>query len=492
MSLSVAEVARILVVLTVFLIAAHLGAYVFARLRQPPVIGEIAGGVLLGGSALGLVAPSVSTWLAPSGTPTAHVLGAVYQLGTILMVFLAGLEMRRGGLGAERRTVLFTTVAGLVIPFAAGMAIAQVVDSGDLAGPHGSGLSISLVLGLAIAVTSIPVISRIMIDLGIMGGLFARTVLTVAVIEDVLLYVVLAVILGLAHVQADTSYGLHALFHTASIGWNVAYYVAASVLFFALCLAGGRAAFRRLVSGPVGALERRSPAAFRMVFMFALCLCCIGLGIDPIFGALMAGISMADDVDEENGSPGLSAIRGFSLAFFVPIYFALVGYRLDLVHDLDPVFFGWLFAVACVIKFGSVWAGARLAGKSRSWSTHFAVAMNARGGPGIILASVAFAAGIINGKFLVALVLLSILTSQLAGAWLTQALARDPAFVSEDPPSVSTGGSPARAEAMPGQRPSGCPEPGTDAGDGGEDVAEGDIDRMAFPAAGEGERPKVE
>jgi Kef-type K+ transport system membrane component KefB len=481
MSLSVPEVARILSVLTVFLMAAHLGGYFFARLRQPPVIGEIVGGLLLGGSALGLVAPSVSDWLAPSGSPTAHVLGGVYQIGTILMVFLAGLEMRQGGPGTEHRTVLFTTVAGLVIPFAAGLAIARSMDDpGDLAGPHGSDLSISLVLGLAIAVTSIPVISRIMIDLGIMGSLFARTVLTVAVVEDILLYVVLAVILGLAHIRSDTSYGLHSLWHTESVGWDVAYYVAVSLLFFVVCLAGGRAAFRRLTSGSLGELERRSPAAFRMVFLFALCLCCMVLGIDPIFGALMAGMSMAEQEGEENGSPGLSALRGFSLAFFVPIYFALVGFRLDLVHDLDLLFFAWLFVLACVIKFCSVWAGARLSGKSRSWSTHFAVAMNARGGPGIIVASVTFGAGIINGKFLVALVLLSIVTSQLAGAWLTRVLARDAAFVSGDPEFVAVEGPHLRAEGMPGQRP----------GDGA--ALEEHTDRMASPASGEGEHPKTE
>src|SRR5688572_30776249 len=105
MSLPVGEVARILIVLAVFLLAAHLGAALFARLRQPPVIGEIAGGLLLGPSALALIAPAASRWLAPPDTPTAHMLGAVYQLGMVMMVFLAGLEMRPGGQGTERKTV---------------------------------------------------------------------------------------------------------------------------------------------------------------------------------------------------------------------------------------------------------------------------------------------------------------------------------------------------------------------------------------------------
>ncbi|MEU8798958.1 cation:proton antiporter [Spirillospora sp. NPDC048819] len=453
MSLEVGEVARILTVLAIFLSAAHLGAALFVKLRQPPVIGEIAGGLLLGPSVLALVAPSVSGWLAPTGTPTGHMLGVVYQLGTILMVFLAGLEMRPGDEGAARRTVAYTSVLGLVIPFAGGLAIAQVIDPGALAGPHGSAATISLVLGLAIAVTSIPVISRIMMDLGIMDTLFARTVLTVAVIEDILLYVVLAVILGLANVQADSTHGLPALIGAEGIGWYVAYYVAASVLFFAVFLAAGRALFRWLSHHLLGVLERRSPVALRLLFLFALCLCCMGLGIDPIFGALLAGIAMAEarteSMDVPTGvaagpsaaSPGLGPLRGFSLAFFVPIYFALVGFRLDVVHNLDLVFFAWLFVVACLVKFGGVWAGARLAGNSPAWSTDFAVAMNARGGPGIVLASVTFAAGVINATFFVAMVLLSIFTSQLAGVWLRRTQARDNTFTSPEPgvPQVSEG-----------------------------------------------------
>jgi Kef-type K+ transport system membrane component KefB len=358
------------------------------------------------------------------------MLGVIYQLGTILMVFLAGLEMRPGDMGSERRTIAYTSVTGLVIPFAGGLAIAQLTDPAALAGPHGTAATISLVLGLAIAVTSIPVIARIMMDLGILDSLFARTVLTVAVIEDILLYVVLAVILGLANIRADAAYGVPQLIPDDGIGWYVAYYVAASVLFFAVLLAGGRALLRWLFANWLSALERRSPAALRLVFLFALCLCCMGLGIDPIFGALLAGVTLAEP---RRNSPGLDPLRGFSLAFFVPIYFALVGFRLDLVHQLELAFFAWLFALACVIKFGGVWTGARLAGKSAAWATDFAVAMNARGGPGIVLASVTFGAGVINGTFFVALVLLSIFSSQLAGVWLARARTRIRGFVASEP-----------------------------------------------------------
>jgi Kef-type K+ transport system membrane component KefB len=116
------------------------------------------------------------------------------------------------------------------------------------------------------------------------------------------------------------------------------------------------------------------------------------------------------------------AIKRFAFAFFVPIYFAIVGLRLDLLHDFNaPLVVGFI-AFACIVKAFSAYAGARLAGQNRSGATNLAVAMNARGGPGIVLASVAFDAGIINEEFFVALVLLAVLTSLAAGSWLERVL----------------------------------------------------------------------
>ena len=109
--------------------------------------------------------------------------------------------------------------------------------------------------------------------------------------------------------------------------------------------------------------------------------------------------------------------RTFSFAFFIPLYFAMVGLRLDLVRSFSP-FFVLFFAVACVAKYASVWVGARIAGESAAGSRNLAAALNARGGPGIVLASVALGAGIIDQNLYACLVLLAILTSLAAGSWL--------------------------------------------------------------------------
>ena len=120
----------------------------------------------------------------------------------------------------------------------------------------------------------------------------------------------------------------------------------------------------------------------------------------------------------------LDAIGKVSFAFFIPVYFAIVGLKLDLVKA-----FSWqlliLFLVGtCIVKILSVSVAGRLAGFRGLDLVNLALTTNARGGPGIVLASVAFDAGIINEKFYTALVLVAVITSQFAGAWLEYVLRR--------------------------------------------------------------------
>ena len=103
-----------------------------------------------------------------------------------------------------------------------------------------------------------------------------------------------------------------------------------------------------------------------------------------------------NEADAAVRSNARSSLKHFSIAFFIPLYFAIVGLKLDLIRNVDVVFLCWFFALACVVKAASVWGAARLAGEAGPSATRLAVAMNARGGPGIVLATVTLAAGIVN------------------------------------------------------------------------------------------------
>lgn len=426
MSLQSTDLAYLLLAVALLLVAAHVVGRLFEMLRQPAVIGEILGGLLLGPTVLGLVAPHAQAVLFPSKGAVNSGLGVLSELGLLLLMFLSGREALayRDG-GKKNRTIAAVAVSGLAIPFLVGLAAVQFVDYAGFTGPNGNKASFALVFGVGIAVTSIPVISRIMLDLGILRTGFARVTLAVALLEDLALYVALAVILGLVQSKSGTTFGLWSLFHNNSVGASSSYYVVASLVFFAVFLPAGRPLFAWLSRSRFNMIERRSPTAFRLVYLVGLALLCVLLGINPIFGAVLAGVGAAgadQRETDESRRPDIdrawAAIRRFSLALFIPLYFATVGLELDLVHHFAVLFFLAFLVLACATKSASVWAGARLAGERPRAALHLAVALNARGGPGIVLATVTLAAGVINENFFTILVMLSIVTSEIAGVWL--------------------------------------------------------------------------
>jgi Kef-type K+ transport system membrane component KefB len=375
------------------------------------------GGLLLGPTVVGAVWPHFETIVFPASGPTSPVLGAVYQLGLLLLMFCSGAEIRAFLQRRESKTVALIAVLGTVIPFVAAMLFIHIVSPGGLQGAASSPSSFLIVFSIAIAVTSIPVISRIMFDLGILETAFARIVLATAVIEDVILYVLLSIALALVQ-QRGAGFGLSkalGIDHGSLL--DIVYHVLATISFFALALSVGPRLFAWSSTFRFNLLKRGNAIAFHLVFMLVLSGICVFLGVVPLFGAFVAGIVVGSS---GQGSGSRADIQRFSFAFFVPIFFAIVGLRLDLIKNFDPFFFLYFAAFACLAKSLSVFAGARLAGESRVASQNFAVAMNARGGPAIVLAAVALDARIINQRFYASLVMLAILTSMLAGSWLAR------------------------------------------------------------------------
>jgi Kef-type K+ transport system membrane component KefB len=113
--------------------------------------------------------------------------------------------------------------------------------------------------------------------------------------------------------------------------------------------------------------------------------------------------------------------QSFASAFFIPLFFAMVGWRLDLLRDVPWGFLAGFLPACCAVKATSVYLGARWARVSRRGAMNLAAAMNARGGPGIVLATVTLDARLIDDGFYVCLVLLAIVTSLMAGTWLGRA-----------------------------------------------------------------------
>jgi Kef-type K+ transport system membrane component KefB len=138
MTLETADVAHILIALAVLMVAAHAVGSVFVRFRQPRAIGEVLGGLLLGATVLGHFWPSATAWIFPAAGATPTVLAAVNQLGLLLLLFITGTEIRRVFHRRSQRTVGCVFLAGMVIPFVAGVALLQVIDGRSHWGPNGN------------------------------------------------------------------------------------------------------------------------------------------------------------------------------------------------------------------------------------------------------------------------------------------------------------------------------------------------------------------
>lgn len=412
------EIAHVLLALACLLLAAHGMGFVFSHFRQPRVIGEICGGLLLGPTVMGALLPiDITRRLFPPWGPTPQVLGVIYQLGLLLLMFCSGAEIRGSSRGGETRSIAWIAALGTCLPFLLGMGFLGMVDVEPYLGTAQNETAFLLIFAAAIAVTSIPVISRIFMDLGVLETPFARVVLGAAVIEDILLYVVIAVAVSFVREERGDSLGLPQLLGLHGGLPSHLYHTFATLAFFAVAMWLGPRLYRRVLGLRFNLLHRASPIAFQLVFMMLLTGACVFLGIHEMFGAFVAGMAVAA-AGEADRVAARESIKSFAFAFFVPVYFAIVGFRLNLHRAFDPWFFLLFFGFACAAKAISVYAGARAAKETHHAAVNFAVAMNARGGPGIVLASTAFDARIISEPFYAVLILLAILTSLLAGSWL--------------------------------------------------------------------------
>ena len=414
--------------LLLLITAAHLLGHLFARLRQPRVIGEILAGVVLGPSLLSHVSPRIANFLMPLHTVEASrishdaVITFLYNLGLLLLMFVSGAETKGLFNRNDRREIAWLGSVGTGVPFLVTILAAPLLPLALLMGPVNQRVPVLLVVGIAVAVTSIPVISRILHDLNILHTRFARLVLGVAVLEDIALWAVLAVATALAAAGSVPQA-------------TIARHVASTVAYFGIGMAIAPRLLKKLSRARWNVLARTSPVGYVVAVLLAYAALAATMDVSLVFAAFLAGFGIAKD--SERLADSLDALKKFSFAVFIPVYFAVVGYRLDLSKSFSFSMLAVFLLGACTLKLVAAGAGARLGGFGWRDSLNLAVATNARGGPGIVLASVAFDAGIINAAFYTTLVIVAVLTSQAAGVWLEFVLRKGWPLLSGQPADLA-------------------------------------------------------
>src|ERR1700691_2116809 len=198
--MSVVEFGHFVLTIVILLVAVHGLGYIAERLKQPRIVGEILAGILLGPFVLNLLAPTAFAKLFLFSPSAGAVIGFLYQLGLILLMFCSGAETRRLLAKENRRNTFLLLTASDLASFAValGLGSAALIPLHLLTGTSGQSTSTLLIVAIATAVCSIPVISRIFWDLGIMRTRFVSLILDYALLEDLALWVVLAFATALA------------------------------------------------------------------------------------------------------------------------------------------------------------------------------------------------------------------------------------------------------------------------------------------------------
>jgi Kef-type K+ transport system membrane component KefB len=420
------ELSRVFIALGLLLLTAHFFGYLFQKLTLPRVIGEIFGGALLGPTFLGYFFPQAHQWIFTAYEAEGKLISFVYWFGLVLLMFISGFELQKSIDQKDRKMITVILLGSTIIPFLAGWLAPSFYDFSPYLGSSSSMLSLKIVIGITVAITSIPVISKIFIDLGIINTSFAKIVLATATLHDVVLWVALAIATGL--VSTD-SLSLSEIISTVVI----------TFAFFGLALFAMPKLTGFINGLRYNLLIKSSTSGYIIFICFLFSALASVFEVNIVFGAFLAGIVVGAMPHGKFGK-AKEHIKDISLAFFVPIYFAVIGLKLDLIYHFNPwLFLGFLLFATTFQTIGTLFA-LKLAKVDWLSSFNIAVAMNARGGPGIVLATVAFDLGIINQTLFVTFILLALVTSLMAGSWFKYVISKGwPLLKSERPESSELG-----------------------------------------------------
>lgn len=398
--LSHSDVVTILIALSFMLLFAKLFGEFFRFLKQPSVVGEIIAGIVLGPTILGFISPEIFNSIFPASGNASIALEGFIAVAVILLLFIAGIEVELDIVRQQGKSAVFTSIAGLIIPFALGFVFPWYYPEFFGIENDEMRLLFALFVGTAMSITALPVIVRILIDMGIFKSKIGMTIVSSAMINDLIGWIFFSVILS----QLGTQEG----------GMSLGYTVLLTIGFALLMLSLGK----KIIDLMLPWINKRFawPGGLMAI---AMTLCFLGaaftefIGIHAIFGAFIMGVAIGDSTHMSGKAKEI--IHQFVNNIFAPLFFVSIGLKVNFIANFDP----WMVLVVLLIAFaGKIIGsglGARLSGFNRNESLTIGFGMNARGAMEIILGLLALEAGLINETLFVALVVMALLTSITSG-----------------------------------------------------------------------------
>jgi Kef-type K+ transport system membrane component KefB/nucleotide-binding universal stress UspA family protein len=392
----------LLIQCALLLFAARVGSEVSRRLGLPAVVGELAGGILLGPTVFGHFAPGVYGSLFPHVPFQYQLLDVVGLLGMVTLLLLTGLETDLRLLRNLGRPALVASASGMVMPFALGFGLGWLLPEDYLADP-GQRLLFSLFLATAMSISAMPVIAKILMDLDLTRRNIGLVILSAGVVDDTAGWLILSLLAGAATHGGFGAAQFGALGRT--LGYLLAFLVGMVFVVYPILRWVHRWAAER-------AKSRDTDLVLIVMITFVAAAVTELIGVHAVFGAFVVGCAFRQVPRLRPET--LHRLEGFVFAVLAPVFFGIVGLKVDLWQLGGWGIFGIVFAVACTGKLvgctvGGLWAGMRF------WeASSIAVAMNARGAMELVVATIGLSLGILNQTMFSVIVMVAITTSFMA------------------------------------------------------------------------------
>ena len=398
--------------LSIIVVVARLAGEIAVRLSQSRAVGEIVAGLMLGPSLFGLLLPETFTYVFRSAPPEPMTI--MSQIGLILLMFQIGLEFEFGHLkaGQNRKAVINISLMGLALPFAAGVLFGWL--SHPYLAPQLNLLAYELFVGTAFSITALPILGRILMELGLTRTRVGVIAISSAAINDVIGWLMLAVVTALTIAKFSPT--------------GFAVKIGLIAVYIALCWWVVRPLLLRLLRRFSADSGKLSPNLVGILIgaIFLSGMATYSLGIFAIFGGFMLGVLLHDQAAFTHA--WRDKIGDFVVVFFLPIFFTYTGLRTDIGALSSPELWGWcalLLLLATVSKFGGCYFAARRSGMEPREAKAIGIMMNTRALMELVVINVGLDLGVIPPDVFTMLVIMAILstviTTPALRIWLKQA-----------------------------------------------------------------------
>jgi len=404
------EMVNLLIQIGVMILAARLFGEIARKFNQPMVVGEIIAGVFLGPSILGMINPEWYELLFPQEGDTGIVLEGIISVSVVLLLFIAGMEVELDLVWQQGKRALLTSLFALFIPLITGFVISYLAPSlFNLSNPEDK-LVFALFIGTTLAITALPVIARVLMDLNIFKTKMGMVIIASAMIIDILGWLIFTVILSMMG-ESDGS---------LSVGQTILLTLAFTIITLTI----GKSLINRLLpwinkkfAWPGGLLS------VSMVFCFISAAFTEYIGIHAIFGAFIIGVAMGDS--EYMSERAKEIVHQFINNIFGPLFFVSIGLYVNFITNFNFTIVIALIIMALVSKLIGAYTGARLGGLKKRQALAVGFGMNTHGTLEVILGAIALSSGLITEEVFVAIVIMVIASILISAPLMKYSLQLD-------------------------------------------------------------------